>query len=403
MGDKLAQLHRKIADCVCKEELVALLGALIRQQSDTHGTQEYGMALELQRYAAANGLHCQLQPVDGERSNVLIRFPGQPGGKTLLYSGHIDVVPAGNPEQWDSPPYEPTLRNGRLYGRGASDMKGSIAAALYAVAVLKKAGIALKGDVLFALDIDEETQNRGMKAFLESGLLHADACIVGEPSDLKINIGHKGVIGFWLTFRGKRAHASVPQRGINPIAHCATLIQRIERFQREVLDARLHPVLGSPTLTVTMLQSGKELNSIPEQADMRLDRRYLKSESPEACRQEIEALLTDMRQEDAGVDVTLRITTVCPPGEISSDDPFVQTIRRALCPENPHQAVVKPFLASCEMDMVMENLRIPTLIFGPGRLEEAHTVNEFIDLEQLKKGAELFARIFIEYLGVQEQ
>lgn len=396
------ELRRKIEEATQEDEVVQLLSTLIRERSDLEGDQEYGVGIALQKYAAENDLECILQPVEGKRSNVLIRYNGNPEGKTLLYSGHIDVVPPGDLTQWHSDPFEPVIRDGRLYGRGSCDMKGSIAAALCAINVLKRSGIRLNGSVLFALDIDEETKNLGMDALLDENMIEADACIVGEPTSLKINIGHKGVIGFWVKFHGKRVHASRPQLGINPLKHCAALMAEVEDYQNNVLNKREHPILGYPTMTVTMIQGGKESNSVPNLAEMRIDRRYLKSEGAEKCIAEAEALVKGLMQKDSSIDGEISVVTVCPPGEIPQDDPLVYLVRSAISPDDPEKATLEPFYASCEMDMVMSGLNIPTLIFGPGNLQQAHTVDEFIEVQQLVKGTELFAKIFMEYLGVME-
>ena len=226
-------IHRTVS----KNRVAELAGRLIRERSDLSGDMEYGAGQLLMRIAAEMGLEAEEQPVEGRRSNILIRMRGAPGGKTLLYSGHIDVVPPGAEELWDSPPFEPQVRGDRLYGRGACDMKGSIAAMLHALEVLRQCAVPLRGEVLLALDVDEETSNKGMRRLLASGV-RADACIVGEPTDLEINLGHKGVMGLWLTFSGRRAHASRPEMGINPIVYAAEMVEKIRAFQSGTLDKR---------------------------------------------------------------------------------------------------------------------------------------------------------------------
>ena len=144
-------IHRTVS----KNRVAELAGRLIRERSDLSGDMEYGAGQLLMRIAAEMGLEAEEQPVEGRRSNILIRMRGAPGGKTLLYSGHIDVVPPGAEELWDSPPFEPQVRGDRLYGRGACDMKGSIAAMLHALEVLRQCAVPLRGEVLLALDGDE--------------------------------------------------------------------------------------------------------------------------------------------------------------------------------------------------------------------------------------------------------
>ncbi len=261
---------------------VQLAKRLIEKRSDLDGGAESEVGLELEAIASEMGLDCQICPVDGKRGNVIIRYGNpSPGGRTLLFSGHIDTVPAGDDSLWTCPPFMATERDGRLYGRGSCDMKGGIAAMLHAVECVKQSGLQLDGEVLIALDIDEEYTNKGMNALLSSGI-KASFCIVGEPTAMEICAEHKGVAGFWVTFYGKQAHASTPEAGINPIRYAAKLVQACEAYQRDVLDKTVTS-LGTGSMTVTMIQAGKELNCIPDRCDVRIDRRYLPGAPKGSC------------------------------------------------------------------------------------------------------------------------
>ncbi|HHW93088.1 MAG TPA: M20 family metallopeptidase [Clostridiaceae bacterium] len=391
----------RISDSVDRTEVVDLLERLIRHDSSISGDQEKGVVDELVEFARTHALDYEICPVIDDRSNLLIYVHGtEPSAQTIMYCGHMDVVPPGHISHWDSDPFNPVIVDGRLYGRGSVDMKGSIAAALCAVTALSRANIHLEGSILFAFVIDEETQNRGMKAFLEHKSSRSiGACVLGEPSNLEIHIGHKGVMGFWITFFGKRAHAALPEQGINALSYCAKFVQVVEQYQSDVLSPRIHPHLGCPTLTVTMIRAGLELNSIPERAEMRLDRRFLSTEETEDVISEMENLLGEFLMLYPECKAEMKITTVCPPAFLDRHNELVDLVSKAINPDFPDKVPVGTFLAGSEMGMIMDGLQIPALIFGPGDLSKAHRSNESIDLEQLYRGTELYARIFYEYCG----
>jgi len=389
-----------VHEYVESSRIVQIVSDLIERRSDSDGDMEYSVALYLQEFLSSLGLEVHLQHIELKRYNVIARLAGKPGGKTLMYAGHIDVVPPGNEENWVTPPFSAHVTNGKIYGRGSTDMKGSIASMLHTIELFVSHEVRLGGDVLLVFVVDEETTNKGMRYFLTTGVT-ADACIVGEPTDMQIAIGHKGVLGIWLTLHGKRAHSATPENGINTISHASKVIQKVESYQENVLRHRLCELLGNPTMTVTMIRAGKELNSVPQQCDLRIDRRLIPGETKETCLSELETLLAELKIEVPEFSYTLKTTTFCPPWKIPEDHPVVGQLRGSINPEEPESVPVGIMSGTCEATLIDEIGNIPVIILGPGRLSEAHIENEFVSIEDLVAASKSYARLIMNYLGCE--
>ena len=378
------------------DRIVQIASDLISCRSDPHYDMEYGIAAYLQKFLSDLGLDVQMQFVESKRYNVIARLAGKPGGKTLMYCGHIDVVPPGNEDNWTTPPFSAHLAEGKLYGRGSTDMKGGIASMLHVLELFVQHGVRPDGDILLVLVVDEETTNKGIKTFFKSGIA-ADACIVGEPTRMHVALGNKGVLGIWLTIKGKRVHAAIPEQGVNPIYHASSMIQIIEKYQKSVLNGRTYERMGNPTMTVTMIQAGKELNSVPPQCDMRIDRRLVMGETKENCLKEFEDLLEELKKEIPGCNCSYRVTTFCPPGTNPEDDPIVKMLCHSIDPEAPETVPIGMITGTTEASLILENMDIPVVICGPGDIGDAHIENEFVSVEELAKGSMVYARFFQGY------
>ena len=195
---------------------------------------------------------------------------------SLAWNGHLDVVPVGDPSNWAHGPWEGVVEDGRLIGRGSADMKGPVASALAAAAAIRRAGIDLAGTLTFHLAADEEHMGMyGTKVLWDRGMLEQDACIVGEPSDLRVGLAERG--GAWITAtaRGTAAHGSQPHLGVNAIASMARLVLRLP----EVLPDREHPLVGRPTVNAAVITGGSAPNVVPDRCELVIDRRIVPGET----------------------------------------------------------------------------------------------------------------------------
>lgn len=337
------------------------------------------------------GIETRKQICDEDRANIIAKIPGRDNTHCTMYSGHIDTVPLGDVKLWESAPLEPRIRGGRLYGRGSCDMKGSIACAMYAAEYMRDHHLQPECDLLFVYDVDEENANLGLKHYLEAPEA-ADFVIVGEPTNLQLAVGHRGVMAFTVTIQGKSCHAGQAQLGKNAIYAAADVIDAVRKLQRD-LEKISQIYLGSPSIHVTQIQGGSKVNVVPDKAVIRIDRRLIFGEDRQSCTKQLEQILEDV-QGKSGCSCFMEVTTYCPPGKTDGKLPALCAVTRLLEAKGMDSAL-QAFEASCEAGMLQESLGIPVAIWGPGSIEQAHKIDEFVELEQLYMGAELFIELFL--------
>lgn len=387
-----------IKENIDKSKIINLVKALVDFESAAPPGNEYEVGMYLAEYLQSLGLQVELQKAAERRFNVIGRLKGT--GKNpaaLVYNGHIDVVPSGEEKLWTHPPFRCTRIGDRLYGRGTSDMKGSIGAALCAIEVLQRSRVRLGGDLIVALVADEEVSNLGMKKLLAEGL-KADYCLVGEPTNLEIAIGHRGVMAFKISAIGKSVHAAQAGQGINAIYQAAKMIDGVKQLNREIQE-RTHPLFGAATVTATTIHGGIKVNVVPDHCEIMVDRRLIPGETREQCIREIKTMLEKLKQEDEEMNCAYEVTTFCPPGGISEREVIVSLLKKEITGILGQKAVVKGFEATCEASLLMEGTGIPTVIFGPGSIRQAHNIDEYIEIDQLIKATEIFANLYLDMLG----
>ena len=387
----------KINQLIDKNRIIEITKELINLRSDGESDMEYGVSIYLKNFLEAIGAEVEMQYVESKRYNVIAKFSGKSMGRTLMYCGHIDVVPPGDESKWRTAPFKAHIENDYLFGRGSVDMKGSIASFLHTMEVLQKLKIDLNGDVLLVLDVDEEISNKGLHKFFNSGI-KADACIVGEPTNMEIALGHRGVLGFKVRFKGKKAHASQPYLGINPIMHAMYFSQKVENFIENILQYRKSS-MGNSTMTITYINAGKELNSVPNECEILIDRRLIMGETKESCIDELDNILNEMKSEIKDLDYEFQVTTYCEPGEISPENNLVKDMQFAIDSNSPDSVPLTYLKATCEASLISKFMNIPVIICGPGNMEQAHIVNEFIKTEQLELGSRIYASFLLKFFG----
>ncbi len=354
-----------------------------------NGTGELQLANFISDYARRAGLEVHRQFVSEGRENVLIGLVGR-GQETVLWETHMDTVTA---EGMSIPPFDPQIRDGKLFGRGACDAKASLAAMLQALVEVAQRGTPPR-TVWLAAVVDEENGFQGARQLLAGGM-RADFGIVGEPTELQLVIAHKGTVRGSISTRGRSAHSSQPDKGINAILRMAKVLAALERYDLE-LRMRFHPLVGSPTLTVTMIEGGRGLNLVPDFCQVKVDRRTLPDEDPLAAWDELKRFLQSQPE-------LLEL-------EVEVGEPDLVNAGMAISPDAP---VVQRMLAVCERvglnpsvigvhyssdASVLSQGGIPCLLFGPGSIHQAHTPDEWVDLEQVLAAQKVFEALAEEEL-----
>lgn len=372
-------------------DLPALLAELVRRPS----FEQEGAIVEflLSRWQA-RGFPTEVTEVEPGRCNVTVRA-GTPG-PTFLFNSHMDTVPPGQRERWTTDPFGAAIRDGRLYGRGAVDAKGCLAGMIAAFETL--AACDCPGTVVLSAVAYEENGGYGTRRDVARGL-RADAAIVGEPTDLRPNLGHRGATRVEIECRGVPAHSAHPRRGVNAIAAAAAAIQALAALD-ERLASRLDPVLRQhPCLTVTMIQGGDAGNVVPARCTLLLDRRTLPSERADAVEAEIAQAVAEAT---AGGKAEVRLAGIrhTAGAVLDPSAPLATILNNAVTAVTERAPTPAGFFACCDMTF-LANVGIPTVIFGPGEERMCHVFDEGLALGDLRRGAQVYALTAHRWLHAQ--
>lgn len=328
------------------------------------------------------------------RPNLVARLEGAGEGPRVHLNGHYDVVPVGN--DWTREPFGGELVEGRIYGRGSTDMKSGLAAQVFAVEALRRAGVPWRGTVVQSAVPDEETvgvTNAGAYYLVEQGMIHrdnTDAVIITEPFGSEgVGIGHKGAIWGEITIYGQQAHGSSPLLGVNAVEMAAEYLAAIDAELRPRLSERLCEYAVTPsesvhaTLSFDTIEGGVATNIVPDRCTLSFNRRLLPGEELETAREELLRPLERVSKDQSRFRYHYKETYATPPTLVSDEEPLVKTAQRTISSLN----LTPKLLISAGSDdqrFVVHNAGITnSIIYGPGRTGESHTSDESIDVEEL--------------------
>jgi acetylornithine deacetylase/succinyl-diaminopimelate desuccinylase family protein len=330
------------------------------------------------------------EPAPG-RASVLARVGG--GGKpTLLVNGHLDVVPVVASD-WSVPPFGGLVRDGRLWGRGACDMKGGIAAAVEGLRACQDAGVEPACDVEFHLVADEETGGRwGTAALLAAGRIRADAAVVPEPTGLTVGVAERGALLAEITVAGRAAHGSDPALGHSAVADAAKLVTALHLADFGGPD---HPLLGRPTCNVGTFHGGNAPNVVASAATLRIDRRLLPGRTEADALAELREIL-ESTLPDGGFDID--VVAFVEGSELDPGHPFATYVAEAARGDGGAGEVCGCYLGT-DARFLRNQLGIPTVIYGPGSMTVAHTADEYVPLTELAEAASTFAALYATFEG----
>jgi acetylornithine deacetylase len=326
------------------------------------------------------GLEARLDEVRPGRPNVVGVARGTGGGRTLLLNGHLDTVSAGGMSQ----PHRPRLAGGRLYGRGAYDMKGGVVACLLAAAAAKR--LKLRGDVMVTGVMDEEFAGLGTLEIAQH--YRADAAIVAEPTELRLIVAHKGFVWLEVETQGVAAHGSRPDLGVDAIAKMGPVLVGVEQLGQELRARSPHPRLGHGSLHASIIQGGGEISTYPDRCRLSLERRTLPGESPAAVEAELQAVLDRLSRADPTFQAVVRRTLDRAPLETAEDAGIVTALRSAasaVLGQTPPLDGVAYWTDAASLWAA----GIPSVLFGPAGVG-AHADEEWVDLDSVRACADTY-------------
>lgn len=384
------------------ESLAAFLQDLVRIPS-LSGNEE-ALASRLTTEMLAIGF----DEVRTDRIGNVIGRVGSGRGPSLLYNGHMDTVDVGDPSRWVYPPYDAVVQDGILYGRGACDMKGGLAAMVYGVKSLIDAGVQLAGDLYVVGIVQEEPcEGQAMRILVEEEGIRPDFVVLGEPSNLQVKVGHRGRLEMRIRVEGRAAHASSPSLGNNAVHNAARLI-----FGLELLTAKLatDPFLGQGTLAVTEIESqSASRNAVPDCCTFVVDRRLTLGETERRALAEVQSIIST-EEVSAQVEVTeyvarsytgypIRVRNAYPAWVMPEDHRLVQTLARCIRDSLGFRPRLGRWAFSTDGTYTAGEANIPTVGFGPGDERKAHTMDEQVRLNDVVDAARVYARLAVELAG----
>ena len=344
------------------------------------GPGEAACAEHLRAILAAWGFRVELQELGADRANVIARI-GASGGASLMFNGHLDVV---GTEGMTHPPFACVERDGNLFGRGAADMKGGVAA--MCAAAWRAAQQDLAGEIIVAAVCDEEFESMGTRAVVDRGI-RADAAIVCEPTQLAIMPAHRGFAWIEVEVHGRAAHGSRWEIGVDAVRHMGLLLAELDRIDAELLPRLRHPLLGRPSLHASYIEGGLGMSTYPDRCMLRLERRTIPGEKVGDVVAQVEQACEEVRRRRSTFDASVRLMFSQRPSDVASDAPVVTALGSALtaCGEPVRITGMSAWTDAA----ILNDAGIPAICFGPGDISLAHAAEEYIPLDEIDRATDV--------------
>jgi len=375
-----------------KKRILELAKKLIAIDSSNPPGNEKAVADVLAEEFRRLGLEVRFLEAAHERPNLLAIWRGGVG-KKLIFHGHMDTLPAG--EGWKHNPFGGETDNGKIYGRGATDMKGPLASLVCAIEQLKKEGWEPKGELMILACCNEEMGDReeiGMRFVADK--ITGDFILMAEATDFNIVTAEKGPLWLEFTAHGKQAHGSMPWLGVNAIEKLGRFLMELKTLQFDVN----HPLLGKSTLSINTIAGGVKTNAVPGIARATVDIRLVPGEDKEKVKAKINDMIKRMKVNDKELDIDFRETLFYEPVETPADQPFLSMLKQAA--ENASGKKIKLMGEhGATGAWIFVKHGIPAVVCGPGKPEIAHSKDEYIEVDELVKATNFYAEFAKKFLG----
>jgi acetylornithine deacetylase len=347
---------------------------------------EHRVTAYLEDFFRGLGVPYERQTVAPLRDNIVARCDLPGARRTLVLEAHQDTVPTDN---MTIDPFGARIENGRLYGRGACDIKGGMAAMLATFARVVREKPRGAANLVMACSVDEEHTFTGVSHLVRRGL-KADMAVVAEPTQLRIVKAHKGVVRWHLLTAGRSCHSSSPEQGVNAIYRMGRLLTSIEAYAEQLRRSRTDPLLGPPTLSVGRIEGGTSVNTVPDRCRIEIDRRIVPGEDPAAAPGQLDAFLKGRPEVDFPFESTEPWMSKAALGpELSAD--LVARLGSAIDSlRGSHEVIAVPYGTDAS---TLAAAGIPSVVFGPGDIARAHTCDEWVPLDEIAQASEVLYRL----------
>ena len=381
-------------DYINAKEVVALTSDLVKIDSENPSIYEKEISEFISQKLKEIGLKVSVHEFVPGRASVVGELPGKKEFPTLMFNGHTDTVPIGDRSSWTVDPLGGRVVHEKIYGRGAADMKGGIAAMISACRTLVNSGVKLSGNLMLTFVGDEEVKGMGIQDLLHRGY-KADYAVVGEPTSLQVQPAHRGVVNIKIVSRGKACHASTPHKGHNAIYDMSKVCLGLKDLSL-IYEEKKHPLLGVPTINVGTIHGGIKSNIVPDYCEIMVDRRLIPGEKIEEVVWEIERAISGKAIQ--GGNIKVEVDQVSEPSETPLDERVVVEARKAVSNVTGKDNGISGFVASSDMRFLVNYGKIPTVILGPGSLDQAHIIDEYIDIDQVVNATKIYALLSVNML-----
>jgi len=304
------------------------------------------------------GLDVQVTDAAPGRPNVVAVLEGRSPGRSLMFCGHIDTVGVEGMKA----PFDPAIRDGRLYGRGAQDMKGGVAAMIGAAQAIAESGGLDSGRLILAAVVDEEYASVGAEAL--AGQCHADAAVITEPTDMILAIGHKGFSWVEITTRGIAAHGSRASDGRDAILRMGRVLARLEALDRELQSRPPDPIMGTASLHASLVEGGREMSTYPDRCVLKVERRTITGEAENGLLSEVEQILAELRAEDPEFQASAKLMFARPPYQTPAGHELPDLLEAAV--RKAGRSTSRAGMTFWTDAAILGRAGIPSVVFGPG-------------------------------------
>jgi acetylornithine deacetylase len=378
-------------------DAVALTQALTRIDSRNptlaaESAGERAIAVELSALLSQWGFETSLQESAPGRPNVVARV-GPPDTPALLLAGHLDTVGV---EGMTHAPWSGEITGERLYGRGSCDMKAGVAAmSVAALRASEEVGEEARRQIIIAVVTDEEYESLGMRALIAGGI-SAEQAIITEPTRLAICPAHRGFVWAEIDFKGRAAHGSRYDIGVDAIRHAAFVLAELDRFETEVLTSRTHPLLGRASLHASTISGGIGMSTYPDRCTVAIERRTLPGENTDEVMSQFIDACERVKTRHPQLNADVRLLTAQAPSDVEAGAAVVRILERALTAEG-RPAPVEGLSAWTDAALLNE-AGIPTVCFGPGDIGLAHAAEEYVPVREIETAAAVLTRVAVEWM-----
>ncbi len=376
---------------ITENDVIPILKELIKLKTENPPGFTMNAVKYLEEELEECGIHSEIQEYSEGKANIIAEYGD--GVKSIILTGHLDTVPAGDENKWNFPPFCSIEDDGKIYGRGSTDMKGAVAAFIAIMKYLKENDVKINKKIVFLGTSDEEIGMDGAVVAKDSGIMeNCDFVVIGEPTDLKVAIAEKGTLWIKVIVEGESAHGSTPHLGINAIETAAEVIP----LMKTAIPSFEHKILGKSTLNIGKIEGGTLINVVPEYCEFKCDYRVVADELRGQIKEKIEDIVKSVNNRSEAK-VSIEIIHEVPAIELKDSPEFLQVLARN-AKQNEDDFIGVNY--GTDGAMLVPIYDTPFVIIGPGNLDQLHVTDEYTEKDKVITFANLILKSILESFSI---